>query len=140
MASQQSPDDDPPDAIPGATAGDDGPGDGVPSGVVPNSDTPNNDTPDGDTSSTSAATAAVGHPVLLYTVARILVFLVVAGILYLFGARGFLLLLLAVIISGLISFILLNRLRDQVSERVAARMDASKERRERAAAAEDDIY
>lgn len=88
----------------------------------------------------ASATASAGHPFLLYTVARILVFLAVAGVLYLFGARGFLLLLLAVIVSGLISFIVLDRLRDRVSERVAARMDASRERRERAAAAEDDIF
>lgn len=86
------------------------------------------------------AVASAGHPFLLYTVARILVFLAVAGILYLFGARDFLLVLLAVIISGLVSFVLLDRLRDRVSERVATRMDAARERRERAAAAEDDIF
>ena len=87
-----------------------------------------------------AAAGSSGHPFLVYTAARILVFLAAAGVLYLFGARGFLLLVLAVLVSGLISFIVLNRLRDQVSERVAARMDASRERRERAAAAEDDVF
>ncbi len=96
---------------------------------------PSDGTPDPSPQSTS-----LGNPFLLYTVARILVFLATAGILYLFGARGLLLLLLAVIISGLASFVLLDRLRDRVSEGVAARMDASRERRERAAAAEDDIF
>lgn len=107
----------------------------------PHDDARSDDLGSGDTSGVeSPAAPATGHPFLLYTVARVLVFLAVAGILYLFGARGLMLLLLAVIISGLVSFIVLSSLRDKVSERVAARMDASRERRERAAAAEDDIF
>lgn len=92
-----------------------------------------------DSSSDALPTAAAGHPFLVYTAARILVFLAAAGILYLVGARGILLVLLALIVSGLVSFVLLSSLRDRVSERVATRMDASRERREQAAAAEDDI-
>lgn len=121
---------------------DDGPMDDVASPEAPPVEAPPGETPTDGTlqEANSAPSGSVGHPILLYTVARILVFLAAAGILYLFGARGFLLLLLAVIVSGLVSFILLDRLRDRVSERVAARMDASRERRERAAAAEDDIF
>jgi len=84
--------------------------------------------------------AAAGHPFLVYTLARLLVFAAVAGVLYLVGARGFLLVLIALIISGLLSFVLLDRLRDRVSERVSNRLDAARERRERAAAEEDDIF
>lgn len=88
---------------------------------------------------TSGSPTAVVHPFLLYTVARIAMFLAVAGVLYLMGARGLLLLLIAVVVSGLLSFIVLDRLRDAVSARVANRVDAARERRAQAAAAEDDL-
>ena len=81
----------------------------------------------------------MAHPFLLYTVARVALFLGAASVLYLLGARGMLLILVALVVSGLLSFILLDRLRDSVSARVAKRMDAARERRERAAAAEDDL-
>lgn len=88
---------------------------------------------------TSPSPAAAGHPFLLYTVARIALFLAVAGILYLVGARGFFLLIIAFLISGLLSFIVLDRLRDSVSARLAQRVDRARERRAQAAAAEDDL-
>lgn len=81
----------------------------------------------------------VGHPFILYTVARIAIFLAVAGVLYLLGARGFFLLIIAFLISGLLSFIVLDRLRDAASARLARRVDAARARREQAAAAEDDL-
>lgn len=97
---------------------------------------PDDETPGGS----QASSGPTGHPLLVYTLARILVFGVVAGLLYLVGARGLLLLLFAVLISGLLSFVLLDRLRDRVSERVSHRLDAARERRERAAAEEDEIF
>ncbi len=52
---------------------------------------------------------------LRYTVLRILLFASVAGVLYVVGARGLLLMLLAVVLSGAVSFVLLSRQRDQMS-------------------------
>ncbi|MEW2358178.1 DUF4229 domain-containing protein [Spirillospora sp. NPDC029432] len=58
--------------------------------------------------------------VLFYTAARFMVFLVTAGILFLFGARGLLLLGLAVLISGIVSFVLLSGQRDAMSTAVVS--------------------
>jgi hypothetical protein len=63
--------------------------------------------------------------VFVYTAARLALFAATAGVLFLVGARGFLLLALAIAISGVISFVLLSRQRDAVSTSVtdrAARM------------------
>jgi Protein of unknown function (DUF4229) len=59
--------------------------------------------------------------VLIYSLARLVLFAVTAGVLFLVGARGFLLLALAVLISGVISFVLLSRQRDAVSSSVTSR-------------------
>lgn len=56
--------------------------------------------------------------VLFYTAARVLIFLATAGLLALFGARGFLLLLLALLISGVVSLVLLSGQRDRMSAAV----------------------
>jgi NADH:ubiquinone oxidoreductase subunit 2 (subunit N) len=55
------------------------------------------------------------RPVLLYTLARFAIFLATAGVLALVGARGVLLLLLSLLISGVVSFVLLSRQRDRMS-------------------------
>ncbi|WP_026341543.1 DUF4229 domain-containing protein [Actinomadura atramentaria] len=55
------------------------------------------------------------RPVMLYTLARFGIFLATAGVLALCGARGILLLLLALLISGVISFVLLSGQRDRMS-------------------------
>jgi Protein of unknown function (DUF4229) len=47
--------------------------------------------------------------VLIYTLSRLALFAATAGVLYLVGARGFLLLALAILISGVVSFVLLSR-------------------------------
>jgi Mn2+/Fe2+ NRAMP family transporter len=59
--------------------------------------------------------------VIVYTAARLALFAATAGVLYLVGARGFLLLCLAILISGIISFVLLSRQRDAVSGSVTER-------------------
>jgi hypothetical protein len=59
--------------------------------------------------------------VLIYTLARLVLFAATAGVLFLVGARGFLLLALAVLISGVVSFVLLSRQRDAVSDSVTSR-------------------
>lgn len=78
--------------------------------------------------------------ILWFTLARIGLLLLVGILLYLVGARAWLLLLLALIISGLLSYLLLQPLRDAVSIRMAERVDASRARRAAAQAEEDDIY
>ncbi|HEX6468672.1 MAG TPA: DUF4229 domain-containing protein [Streptosporangiaceae bacterium] len=58
--------------------------------------------------------------VFAYTVARAALFAATAGVLYLLGARGLLLLALAVLISGLVSLVVLTRQRDRVSVSVTS--------------------
>ncbi len=59
---------------------------------------------------------------LAYTSARILLLVVAMILLYLVGARGFLLLALAFVISGIASFVLLSRQRDVMSGALAGRL------------------
>lgn len=68
---------------------------------------------------------------LVYNLLRVGLLLVVGGIAYLFGFRSYLLVLVAVFISGMISMVLLNRRRDaavislgEVFRRVNDRMDS----------------
>lgn len=63
-----------------------------------------------------------------YTSARILLLAAAAGLLYLFGARGLLLLALAFLISGIASFVLLSRQRDTMSGALASRLKGARER------------
>ncbi|MEV0401572.1 DUF4229 domain-containing protein [Actinoallomurus sp. NPDC050550] len=76
--------------------------------------------------------------VLLYTLARLALFGATAGVLFLVGARGFLLLALAVLISGIVSFVLLSRQRDAVSTSVTRRAARMRENLAAGAAREDD--
>lgn len=73
-----------------------------------------------------------------YTTARILLFVVVLGVLYLAHVRGVLLLGLAVLVSGLISFVLLSRQRDAMSGSITARMGNFRRRLDEGTRAEDD--
>ena len=59
---------------------------------------------------------------LAYTSARILLFVVGVILLYLVGARGILLLGLALVVSGIASFVLLSKQRDVMSGALAARL------------------
>jgi hypothetical protein len=65
--------------------------------------------------------------VLSYTVQRLLILFAVAGVLILAGARGLLLWVLAFLISGVISLVVLRRQRDAISARLASRKDASQQ-------------
>lgn len=79
--------------------------------------------------------------VLIYTLSRVLLFVATLGVLYLLGARGFLAIALAVLVSGLVSFVLLSRQRDALSGAVTALIRRSREfgqRLDDGAAAEDD--
>ena len=67
---------------------------------------------------------------LAYTSARILLLVIAVILLYLAGARGLLLLALAFVVSGVVSFVLLSRQRDVMSSALMARI---RKRRQRAA-------
>ncbi|WP_067971450.1 DUF4229 domain-containing protein [Nocardiopsis trehalosi] len=78
--------------------------------------------------------------VLAYTAARLLLFAVAFGVVYLLGARAFLALALAFLISGMVSYVLLSSQRDAMSAAVAgglARMRGVGARLEAGAAKED---
>lgn len=55
---------------------------------------------------------------LTYTAARVLLFAAAFGVVYLFGAREWLALILAWVLSGLASYVLLSKWRDQMSQSV----------------------
>jgi uncharacterized protein (DUF58 family) len=57
-----------------------------------------------------------------YTTARILLFVVSTVLLYLVGARGFLLLILACLVSALASYVLLSKQRDRISGSLTSRL------------------
>ncbi|GAA4377715.1 DUF4229 domain-containing protein [Actinomadura sp. NPDC048032] len=75
--------------------------------------------------------------VILYTLARAVIFAVTAGVLALFGARGFLLLMLALLISGVVSYVLLSAQRDRMSAVVVRGVRSQRERFDRSVAKED---
>ncbi len=75
---------------------------------------------------------------LAYTVARILLFAVVLGLLYLLRVRGVLLLGLAVLVSGLVSFFVLSPQRDAMSGAITSRIGNFRQRLDEGTRAEDD--
>lgn len=58
--------------------------------------------------------------VLAYTSARVVLFIATFGVLYLLGAKSWLGLLLAALISGVISYVVLAKRRDEMSSAVIA--------------------
>lgn len=77
------------------------------------------------------------HPAVAYTLSRVVLFVVALWVLYLLGARGLLLIALAVLVSGLLSYVLLSRQRDAMSAAVSDRVRRMRERIDASAAAED---
>ncbi|MFC5748630.1 DUF4229 domain-containing protein [Actinomadura rugatobispora] len=75
--------------------------------------------------------------VFLYTLARFGIFLATAAVLALIGARGLLLLALAVLISGVVSFVLLSGQRDAMSAAVVSGVKERRRKFERARTKED---
>jgi len=78
------------------------------------------------------------HATFVYTASRILLFAVVLGLLYVVGARGLLLIGLAVLISGIVSFIVLSRQRDAMSGAITSRITNFRDRLDEGTRAEDD--
>ena len=73
-----------------------------------------------------------------YTAARILLFAVALGLIYLAGARGLLLFALALLVSGAASYILLSRMRDNMAGSISRRIDSVRSRIDQGASVEDD--
>ena len=73
-----------------------------------------------------------------YSFARILLFVVALGLLYWAGARGPLLVGLALVISGIVSFVVLSRLRDSMSGAITSRISRFRDRLDEGSRAEDD--
>jgi len=75
---------------------------------------------------------------LVYTGVRFLLFAVAAGLIYLAGARGLLLIGLALVVSGIASYVLLSRMRDKMASSISGRIDSVRSRLDEGARAEDD--
>jgi Mn2+/Fe2+ NRAMP family transporter len=73
-----------------------------------------------------------------YTTARILLFVAATGLIYLVGARGLLLLALALLASGAVSYVLLSRQRDAMAGALVNRFRSFRERIDDGAKAEDE--
>jgi Mn2+/Fe2+ NRAMP family transporter len=63
-----------------------------------------------------------------YTSARILLFAAAVAVLYLIGARGLILLALALLISGLVSYVVLSKARDRMSASLSGRLTGMRSR------------
>ena len=77
------------------------------------------------------------HATFIYTTSRILLFAVVLGLLYVVGARGLLLIGLAVLISGLLSFVVLSRYRDAMAGSISSRLSNFRQRLDEGTRSED---
>ncbi len=77
-------------------------------------------------------------PVFTYTVLRLLLFVTAVGVLSLLGVRGLPLLLLAVLVSGMVSLVLLSRQRDAMSGAVLGRYRGVRRRLDARTRAEDE--
>jgi Mn2+/Fe2+ NRAMP family transporter len=74
---------------------------------------------------------------LSYTSMRLLLFVASLILMYFAGARGLLLVGLALVVSGVISFVVLSRQRDAMSGALAARVRGFRQRLDEATRAED---
>jgi len=72
-----------------------------------------------------------------YTTARILLFVAATGLFYLAGARGLLLLGLALVVSGALSYVVLSRQRDAMSGALVNRFRTLRSRLDQGAKSED---
>jgi len=80
-----------------------------------------------------------GRAFFVYTGLRLLLLLAVGGLLYLTGARGLLLLVLAFLVSGALSLVWLDRPRASMSQGFGRAVGKVNDRIDAAAAAEDDL-
>ncbi|MEV0195822.1 DUF4229 domain-containing protein [Nonomuraea sp. NPDC050691] len=67
------------------------------------------------------------RPVLVYTLLRIVLFLVTAGLLFLLGLQNlFWLIVVSFLVSGVVSYVLLSKQRDAMSSRLTNKIDRPK--------------
>ena len=81
-------------------------------------------------------TAGAPHAGARYAVLRLTMAVTTGGILYLFGLRGWLLLFLAVLISGVLSFFFFMRQREAAARNLEAMVEGRRSRHEHAQADE----
>lgn len=79
------------------------------------------------------------HTVLRYTTLRLAIFLLALALLWLVRVRGLLLVALALVISGLASYVLLSRQRDAMSVQLSSATARRRARAAARAAREDDV-
>lgn len=65
---------------------------------------------------------------LAYTSARMLLLVAALGVFYLLGARGLTLLVLALLASGIVSFVVLSKARDRMSASLASGLSGARNR------------
>ena len=75
---------------------------------------------------------------LAYTAVRFLLFAVAVGLIYLAGARGLLLIALALLVSGAASYVLLSRMRDSMASSINRRIESVRSRIDQGTRVEDD--
>jgi hypothetical protein len=96
--------------------------------------------PDGEKSAINAELPTrTAHAALRYTTFRLAIFVVVLGLLWLVRVRGALLVALALIVSGLASYVLLRGQRDAMSMQLASATQRRHRRSAKRAAREDEI-
>jgi len=75
---------------------------------------------------------------LAYTAVRFLLFAAAVGLIYLAGARGLLLIALALLVSGAASYVLLSRMRDSMAKSINRRIESVRSRIDQGTRVEDD--
>ena len=75
---------------------------------------------------------------LAYTAVRFVLFAVAVGLIYLAGARGLLLIALALLLSGAASYVLLSRMRDTMAGSISRRIESVRSRIDEGSRVEDD--
>lgn len=78
------------------------------------------------------------HATVLYTLSRLLLFVVVFVVIYAIGLRGLLMYALALVISGILSYVVLSRQRDRMSVALSRRLTNFRDRLDEGTRAEDD--
>jgi hypothetical protein len=76
---------------------------------------------------------------LIYTGSRLGVFALLLAVFYVIGVRGFIVVLIALVLSGILSYFLLNRQRSAFAAALEARVERRRERAAARAGREDAI-
>lgn len=94
----------------------------------------------GTTTEPVAGRGRRGHPILVYTLARFGLLIIAGAVCYLAGARGILLIVLAFLISGLLSYVVLYRQRDNAGARMGGYFSRMNQKIEDSKSSEDNLY